>query len=120
MGCNSCKSDCEDCSGDCKGNCEERQLNYGIDPRREKDDIRDYLRRPPLSVKPDSTPLNEPCKCTGFKVKRYQCRPCIRAFVWGVPYETTELAIEEFKQRGNTITIERLEEELKERKRKEL
>ena len=121
-GCGDCKGDCSSkkSSHSCGDNCKCKPA-HGKDPRRHKEDIRIYLAPPPLSVRPDPTPLTRWCQhTTSQKYKRYQCLTCIRAFVWAVPYEETERVIVEMKELGRVVAVERLESVLKERKYKEV
>ena len=117
MGCSgNCDDDCAGCPPE---TCQCTPSNYGIDPRHQKDDIKIYLRPAPLSVRADPTPLDELCPCSTSKIKRYQCLPCIRSFVWAMTYETIEETIKQYKP-GNPIAAERLEIELKDRKLREI
>ena len=112
-------------SGDkCKkkgsGGCDYK-LNYGKDPRFKQDDIRTFLVPPPSNVRPNPTSLYELCTCSGLKnIKRYQCLPCIRSYIWAVPYEITEQVIRELRDLKQEKAVERVTLELNEKKRKEL
>jgi hypothetical protein len=106
--------------GDCKGDCSPKK-GVGRPVRRQEVDIKTYLAPLPLSVTPDPTPLSRWCQHTPKpKYKRHMCLTCIKSFVWAVDYWETEEAIQKLKELGHKVAVDRLEGELKERKRKEI
>ena len=105
--------DCSDCS--CDDSCEpEAPTRHHGSPA--KHDATDYLKaKAPTGIRPDDTPLGD--KCQHFEygtATRSQCNTCVISWVLAVDREVAEQAAEEYAQRNQRITADRIRRALAE------